>query len=382
MSFANNNGIQGLIVNNRKFLKITALSLIMTGCASSKPVEDTTPLAETSILEAKYSIGGFILPDSKGSVTIYTQPERRAIKDTVKYDSWLARQMIGNADKTMIARVDKNLQWHLDHDEKAFYECPLSGCSDISIWDKLEEQQDNEEEGDYYDPSGGDSCKLTSSDFKFNITPKDKQRTVNGFKADQYVAQWTMTTQDEQGLEDKHVVKMDFWMTKPDETTKEMWDINGQYNRNYLSKVSDQTNPLSNFFNNQIFGAISMISGDIEKKEMDNDSEVVQKLKAIPGYPVSIKLEWFADSQACQQVTKKAEKKETAFSIKDPLGSLTKMAEGIAEKRVNKEVEKRTTRDTSKPMLSYIYDVTNVKVQQERGSRFEVPKGYKLTDRQ
>lgn len=352
----------------------------LTGCATQK-AEDKTPLVDTSVVKAEYVIKGYILPDMTGEQVTYTRPDRRSITSTTEYDSWVSRQFFGNGHRADIARLDKNLAWFVDYESETYRECSLKGCADISIWDTLANSEEDDEE-DTYDPSGGEGCHMTTSSFDFSVVPKDRNRDINGFRADQYVATWQMVATDDQGKQDKHVVTMDFWMTEARQQHQAVWDMNGQFQNGYLSKVVNPANPLSRFFGENIYKSIAMVSGDIEKKEINSDSVVLRKLNAIEGYPVSIKLEWYADSQACQEQKEAvAQNDSSGFDMNDPLGSLGKMAGDMIQTTAENEVKKRMAHDKDDPLLTYIYDVTSAKMQAEHESRFEVPAGYSLQDR-
>ncbi|MBY6034110.1 hypothetical protein KUV59_13080 [Marinobacter daepoensis] len=359
-------------------LSAAVVALGLAGCSTPKVV-DNTPLADTSVVKAKYIIGGYILPDSQGEQVTYTLADRRTIENTVEFDSWISRQIFGETHEADIARLDKNLQWQVDHTRKNYVECPLKGCTDLSIWEQLENGETSEEE-EVYDPSGGDACQMTTSEFSFSVTPKDKDRVVNGFTADQFVAQWKMVSQDEQGHEDKHVMTMDFWMTQADPAMQDVWGINGQFQDNYLKAVADANNPLSKFFTDSVYKVVAMISGDIEKQELDSDSEVLKGLSQLEGYPVSIKLEWFADNQACQQ-QKQAASGSGGFDVSDPVGSLGKLAGNMLQTAAEDKAKDYMGYGKDKPVFTYIYDVTSAQVQPERASRFEVPANYKLENR-
>lgn len=355
------------------------LAATLAGCATTQNVEDNTPLVNTSVVKADYVIKGYILPDMKGEQVTYTRPDRRSITSTTEYDSWVSRQFFGNEHKADIARLDKNLAWFVDYENETYRECSLKGCADISIWDTLANSEEDEEET--YDPSGGEGCQMTTSSFDFSVVPKDRNRDINGFRADQYVATWRMVATDDQGKQDKHVVTMDFWMTEARQQHQAVWDMNGQFQNGYLSKVVNPENLLSRFFGENIYKTIAMVSGDIEKKEIESDSVVLRKLNAIKGYPVSIKLEWYADSQACQEEKAVAQNESKGFDMNDPLGSLGQMAGDMVQSAAEKEVKKRMAHDKNDPLLTYIYDITSAKMQQEHESRFEVPAGYTLQDR-
>lgn len=366
------------VKNQSILLSLSIVATALAGCATPQ-VEDNTPLAETSVVKAKYVIAGYILPDGQGQQLTYTRPDRRTIIENIEYDSWLASQFLGSTHTGAIARLDRSLQWQVDYERESYTECPISGCTDKSVWELLDTGEGEDEE--VYDPSGGESCQLVTSDFSFGVEPKNVQRTINGFEAEQYIATWKLISEDENGNQDKHLLTMDFWMSQADSDMHAVWGINGQFQENYLDAVSDRSNPLARYFGDNIYKAVAMVSGDIEKQELDDDSEVVKSLKSIPGYPISIKLEWYANSQTCPEQKNKKSNSMAGFDVKDPLGSLGNMAGDFMKGKAEEEIEKQLKHDKDKPVFSYIYDVTSATVQMERGSRFDVPHGFDLEDR-
>jgi len=88
----------------------------------------------------------------------------------MKYDSWVSRSFLGEADDTTIFRIDKNLRWTLfkDDDSKKYLECPLGGCALTSLL-QFDNKQDNTNEDQFdYDPDDEDNCpvQLTKNTFK------------------------------------------------------------------------------------------------------------------------------------------------------------------------------------------------------------------------
>lgn len=362
------------------FLATSATFLVACGNAPKAP--DNTPLVETSVLSAKYVINGYILPDSHGEQTVYTLADRRRIDLNLTFDSWASRVLLDNTNTSMVARLDKNLSWDINRKENTYTECAISGCAN-SIWDSLKENPPEEEgEEDLFDPSAGESCNLTTSKFDFTVTDKKNSRTINGFQANQYTAQWLLVSSDEAGLADKHTVIMDFWMTVPTNSMKAAWDIHGEFQNNYLAKVVDNNNPLSKFFGEQIYKTVAMVSGDIKKQELNSSSPVVEKLNAIPGYPISIKLQWFMDKKSCPE----AEEAKKSFSVSDidmndPLNSIKDLTGGFFKDSADKAVKSYFMPDPKEPIFNYIYDVTSVNIKNEHLSVFDLPAGAKLINR-
>jgi hypothetical protein len=362
-------------------LCVSVVSLL--GCSSKSVEVDNTPLNPTLVLTANTAINGYALPDNTGSQTVYTRPTLRRIDTKINYESWIARKTLGNMSDSIIGMTEKNLSWRLDHLKKTYVECPLYGCSE-NLWKLLNQNDDaaNEEEEEY-SANTPETCPMTSKTVT-NVVDKKVQREINGFLANQYQLQWTITNTDQQGRKDQHRVLMDFWMTSPTESMKAGWKINGEFQDNYLRVVGANDTPMGRMLGTKVYKSLAALSGDIEKnKDMDM---LNGKLAVLKGYPVSIKLEWFMESNTCPELAEARNKpKEEAgpdIDFKYPVGSLGSFAGGLLKKKAKDAVAKKIERDPTKPMIRYVYDVTSVTLEQKHDSVFMIPAKYKLTNRE
>lgn len=367
-------------------LTASAVAAMTAGCASTP--KDTTPLRETAVLKSKYSLAANMLPDSRGTQTVYTRADRRRIDYTLKFDNWLMNSMFGGSDTSDIARLDNNLLWLLDNEDETYKECPLTGCG-ASLWETMQEKMDSgemeqqEEEG--YDPTAGGSCELTPLKTTFKVTPKAKGRVVNGFNADQYVASWEVGVKDQYGNVDKNLFTLDLWMVDVTSKMQRSWEINGQFQQRYLAKVAGD-NPMAKFLSDDVYKVISGITGDTDKSKLTSQSPVVKKLNAIEGYPVSLKFEWYIESNTCpeerrQQAKAQQQDNQPGFDGSDPMGSISSIAGSFLQQKASEKATDYFTPDPNDPVLTYIYDVTSIEVSQQRDSRFNVPADYDLIDR-
>ncbi|ASP38760.1 hypothetical protein CHH28_08725 [Bacterioplanes sanyensis] len=372
-------------MNTRYTLLATAVAAALTsGCASTP--KDTTPLRETAVLQSKYSLAASMLPDSRGTQTVYTRPDRRRIDYTFKFDNWFMNSMFGGSDTSDIARLDNNLLWLLDNDDETYKECPLTGCG-ASLWEVMQEKMEGgemEQEEDGYDPSAGGSCELTPLKTTFKVTPKAKGRVVNGFNADQYIASWEMGVKDQHGNVDKNLFTLDLWMVDATSTMQRSWEINGQFQERYLAKVAGD-NPMAKFLSNDVYKVISGITGDTDKSQLTSQSPIVKKLNAIEGYPVSLKFEWYVESNTCPEERRQQAQAQNQGNddggFGGGMGSIGSIAGSLLQEQASKQATDYFTPDPNEPVLTYIYDVTSLEVSQQRDSRFNVPADYDLTDR-
>jgi len=358
---------------------LIGLSAWLIGCANEPTYVDNSPENPTVVLDAQYTINGYILPDAKGKQKVYTRADRRRIDQTIEYDSWISRRILGNANTGLIGRTDLNLAWHVDNTKKTFYECPLEGC-DPSLWKRLSGSDEQQEE-DTYEPEGSEQCPLTPVKRKLTVTKTGKTRTIHGFNTQQYKAVWDLVSEDSQKRKDTSQLIIDFWVTQPTQTMRDTWAINGQFQENYLARIGANANPLARFFSRNVYSALAAFSGDISK-DRPWHNEVSRKLATVKGYPISIKMEWFLENNACADVQAPKTASTDTFDVKDPVGSVKNALGGFFKKKAKEQVKKRFGLKDGEPVFRYIYDVTNVELAAQKDSIFEKPLGYKFITRQ
>ena len=357
---------------------LAAPALLLAACASAP--KDTTPVNDTSVIRSEYRMDGVIFPAAKMTEVRYTRADQQRIDETTEFDSWLARKLTGNAESTVITRLDRNLIWEIHKESKSYTECPLTGCDDATLWDQIrsdmggdEDTSEDEDNASSFDPTGGESCQLTAQKPVFKVTAKDKGRTINGYKADQYVVSLEIAMKDKDGNKDTNLITMDFWVAEHDAAINSALAMEKTFSDALYSKV----NPLDRFVSADINALLaSMLANSAELKKIG------EQLSKIQGYPVSVKMEWFSEKNTCPQTAATEEKEDSAsFDVNDPVGSLGSMASGFLSGIAKKEVEKRFTPTADKPVLTYIQNVKSIGIEGRHDSLFNLPHGYKLQDR-
>lgn len=352
---------------------VIAVAAALGGCATEQVAVDHTPQNPTVALQAKYTINGYLVPDGTGQQTVYTRADKRRITSETKFDSWISRKMFGGGPQDDIARLDRNLMWTLVHPEKKYLECPLQGCR-YNILSELGERTRSEDASDEakYEPP---SCSTTTTRSEFTVTATGQTRVLNGFSVAQYKVKWLMLSHDELNRPSEQTMLVDLWSTEPTATMEETWRVNEAFQQSYLQQIGAMDNPLSLFVSQEIYMALAGVFGDIEadKKWGTDFGKELNKLK---GYPISIKTEWYARGNACEE-QKEIEKRDSGFDITDPAGAIGKMAGGFLKRKA----EQKLKRDESAPLIRYVYEVTDVAIAPQQDSVFEIPMGYEISDR-
>lgn len=357
----------------KTFLTICAISLTIAACSTTPKLVDNTPKHKTVVFNAKGTINGYVLPDYKFDQKVYTRNDKRTISVKGEYESFMARNFLGEINDTVIFSLDKNLRWVL-FDGKKYIECPLSGCAS-NILSQFDKKQDGNNEDQFnYDPNEKAECSTTMSKNSFTVKATGQKRKIAEYWTKEYKAKWQIEYRDKKGRIDKNTLNLVFWNTVPTKTMQEAWKINAAATKSYLSKIKRENNPLAKYLPDSVFMALSAFSGDTSKKNKKWTNSVARKLAKAKGYPMSIKTEWYLNRKACPQP--KPEKKSLDWSnpfaaIKDSVSNYT-----------SKQAKKMFLPNPKEPIFRYIYDVTSINVEQAHDSVFQVPAGYQLSTRE
>lgn len=346
---------------------------ILTGCATTTK-KDTSPKNLTSVVQADFSISGGFVPDISGTQSVYTRSNMRRIDTRSKFDSFVMRW--ANSDISDIFRIDRNLLWVLDNDERSYRECPLSGCMVSPLFPtEVAGSEDDEEEYVSYEDR---QCDVTMTSNEFNVEETGKTRVIGGLDASEYVVSWQTDMQDQQGRTDTNLLQFVFWTAEPTKDMSKAWKIHSEATDNYLAAVGDD-NVLVRLLGREGFKAVGAFVGDIEKTDEQAYHASISELSQVQGYPLSIKMEWFQRHETCPE-TKTA--KSTDIDVTKGLDGLKSAATNMLGNLVNEKKEELIAQWQEKPRVRYVYEVTSISEEMIHDSTFVTPDDYKLADRQ
>jgi hypothetical protein len=343
--------------------------VVVTGCASQ--VVDNSPKVTGAVVKAEYSINGQILPDFTGEQTVHTLGNKRSIRDTIKFDSFIMRW--ANSDKADIARIDLNKAYDVNYKSEKYSECPLDGCAPVSFLEEFKTQEGDEAEDEYQDyETLGCTVDMVNNDFSVNQT--GAKRKLNGFDVEQYTVLWVVEYQDKTGAKDLNQISFDFWTTNPDAAMNNVWNVHGQF-QDAIAKTA-ATDPLIQLLGENGYKALAAFTGDTDNQKNQFGGEIGKKLASIEGYPISIKLEWVRKSEACQE-----EKAAVSASL-DVTGGLEDMGKQLLGNLAKKGSDALLENWKKEPLVRYVYEIKSVAMQDVRESVFDVSAGFDLVNRQ
>lgn len=370
--------IQGV----KMMIKMTGILILilLTGCAGEPPVVDNSEKNPTAVYSAKGKISGFVLPDAIFTEVVYSRNDKRLSSTKHEYDSWVVRQFLGNSQEAVILRMDRDLRWTMidDDGDKTYTECPLAGCAMPPI--KMPSGQDKDKTGQKpfeYDPNDkkASACPIKITQNSFKVSSTGKSRDIAGQLSKEYHADWLVEYKDDKGRKDSNRLKMVFWNAQPNAEMKKVWAIQEEANTAYMKKIKQDKNALAALIPEEIFVTLSAFAGDVATNNK-LAKQIASEMAKAKGYPMSTKVEWYLDRKAC--VEPQQAKKKAGFDWMNPIDSMSNVASDMASDKATEMF----LPNPNEPIFSYLNEVTDIGVRDEHDSLFDVPAGYKLTNKQ
>ena len=124
--------------------------------------------------------------------------------------------------------------------------------------------------------------------------------------------------------------------------------------------------------------SLSAFLGDTNSKSYQWHNQATQKLARIQGYPVSIKLDWFVQAQACPAPEQDDDDSSLSslFSGGNPIGALKGMIGDAVTDEAKQHVEAYFQPDPDTPIVHWDRTISTIQMQQVSADVFELPAGF------
>jgi len=357
---------------------IVALAAIAAaGCSTTPPPAqeaDNTPLHPTAVIETHVASNGL-----KGMFPFETN-ERRYVRADMSRDestfkgtgtfSGFLVNMFGPNEDAVIERLDRDRRWTMDLRKRQYTECPLKGCvkpakpAQSAPAAQAQKQPEAKREP---------NCVMHVAKKHFSVTPTGQKRDINGFAATEYRVAWIVTLRDDKGRDSTSSLKIDTWTTPLTPAMREALHVEQVYARAYArslheharSRSRDLSQPLPPEVDKAILGYIGQL-GARDRAEL---LAVGRELGRIKGHPVSMRVDWDYEGNACGQ----SQSAETAQpeSSKSFMSGLTSMFSS------NKDSGQKSA---GEPLFSMTYEIKALGMEGVHDGEFVVPKGYKRVE--
>jgi hypothetical protein len=270
--------------------------------------------------------------------------------------------MMGPGDAS-IARADRKLLWMLNHGRKEYLECPLQGCAMPGGAEAQKPQAQREEPKQQAE----EGCVMRVASSKFDLAPTGQKRELNGFNTEQYQGAWVVRMQDSAKRTTTSTVKFDVWTTPVNAQMRQAMATEAAFGRALgASAAPAASKPAAGQQVVMPPEVITMMTGylaNLSPADRAAFSRGVRELDKIKGHPISTKIDWLLDGNACGAKDEQPQQQTGASGMfSDITGRL------FAKKEES----------GPKPLLSFTIEVKQLGVQPVRDSVFSVPASYKL----
>jgi len=286
--------------------------------------------------------------------------DERAGRGTGTFSGFLVTRMMGPGDAS-IARADRKLLWMLNHGRKEYLECPLQGCAMPGGAEAQKPQAQREEQKQ----KAEEGCVMRVASSKFDVTPTGQKRELNGFNTEQYQAAWVVRMQDSAKRTTTSTVKFDVWTTPVNAQMRQAMATEAAFGRS-LGASAAAGKPAAGQQVVMPPEVITMMTGylaNLSPADRAAFSRGVRELDKIKGHPISTKIDWLVDGNACGAKDEQPQQQTGAS------GMLSGMAGSLFAKKEE---------SGPKPLLSFTIEVKQLGVRPVRDSVFSVPANYKL----
>jgi hypothetical protein len=346
----------------------------ITGCATKPPaavVADNTPRNRTAVIEQQVTSNGIkgFLPFESSS-RHFVRANMRRDESTFKGTGTFTGFLVGTRSDTEITRIDRKLIWSLNTDKQQYTECPLMGCVKPS---KPAAEQPAEKSPQASQEPG---CTMRIAHTGFTVKATGRKKTLNGFNTEEYQVAWVVKLRDNSGRYSTSTVSLDIWTTPTTGKIRDVLALEESYARAFFGKVTDTKE-------REIMPAeaskliTAYLASSLKQHDLKAFLDAGRKMERIKGYPISTRLEWNMEGNAC--AAKETAKSEEKSSIPSSAGDLVS---GLAGMFAQKKTEDTMKEAAGEPILSFTVEVKKLAIEPVHDSEFNVPKNYKLVSQQ
>ncbi|MFN4292331.1 MAG: hypothetical protein ACK4E7_15860 [Permianibacter sp.] len=338
-----------------------AITAVLSGCATLQPEPpDTSPQNPTAVIVSETRMGGALLPNATGTTTTYVRDDRKRTANDFKFDNWLLRNTIGrfSTGTDEVLRLDRNLQWQLNHDDKSYTECPLTGCVQPTLPSGNGQPQTGDS-GGRSEPDQSD-CKITVTKNTVKGTQLNEKRQIAGANAQLFRLDWQVEMKDQFGKKASNTVTFDFWNTTPSGALKDALDAQARFDSRY-AKAMLASPQLQQILNRDVYNAIGMLGGSMGTAGNNWAVKIGKELSKMKGYTMASTVQWNVSGETCSSA-----KPATPTVSSNPLDWL--------------QGKETSATAATGPLIEFRYEVKAIGMQAERDSRFELPRNYQRSN--
>ena len=352
---------------------IIAFAALAAGCTTTPPPAkepDNTPVHPTAVIETHVSSNGLkgMFPfetNERRYVRVNMSRDESSFKGTGSFSGFLVN-MFGPNEDAVIERLDRGLRWTLDLRKRQYTECPLKGCSKPG---KPEQSAPAAPEHKQPEAKREPGCVMHVAKKHFTVTSTGHKRDINGFPATEYRVEWIVTLRDDKGRHSTSSLKIDTWTTPLTHGMREALHVERLYARAHaraLNRRAARSRDLSQPLPPEVDKAILGYIGQLGARDRAALLAVGRELRRIKGHPVSMRVDWDYEGNACaESAPGGATKPESSKSFMSGLTGLFSRKKDTGKK------------GGGGPLFSMTYELKALKMENVHDGEFVVPKSYR-----
>jgi hypothetical protein len=358
----------------RFFLSLVILSGVITGCSTNLIEPDNTPLAPTAVIERHLESNGIkgFFPFEDNELH-YVRPNMRRDDNSFKGTGTYSSFLVGSRSGSTISRIDRNLLWSLNTKKEEYTECPLKGCIDPAK--KTPTKNDNVAKPPEAKHDSG--CTMEVAHTSFTVKPNGQKKSINGFDTDEYLVAWIIKLRDKTGRTSTSTLNVEAWTTPLTQAMRDTFSMEEKYAKAYAGTIpSIEKQPIVPSEATKIIAAY--MANSLASSSRNAFLDAGKQLGQIKGYPISTRLTWNLDGNACAAKEPKSTDNDSSSSSSISTSSPGGLVSSLAGMLVQKKTEENIKNSESEPLLSFTIEVKSLKLESLHDSIFTVPKNYRL----
>ena len=353
---------------------VLAAAVAAAGC-SSQPPADSSPENSTAVFKTTVSSSGLAgMFPFETTETRYVRADMRrdehVTKGTGTFSGFLVTALAGEGD-TGVTRLDRDVRWAINNDKKQYTECPAHGCPPAPrhVEQAKPKPEERREEPKQKSEPG---CVMRVAGSKFDVAATGEKRMLNGFNTEQYRGEWQVRLQDNARRTTTSSVTLEVWTTQPSAEMRQAWDTEAAFDRAYHASAPRATHSPTAAQRAEVMPprVVQMMTGylaNLSAHDRAAFTRALRELHKIRGYPISTKIEWRLDGDACASKDDSSRARSPQRSAgKDQLISDVAGMFGSSKPEDNAPA----------PVLSFTTEIKALGMQRVHDSLFSVPNGY------
>jgi hypothetical protein len=357
----------------RIFLSIVVLAGGITGCSTNMIEPDNTPLASTAVIERRLESNGIkgFFPFEDNELH-YVRPNMRRDDSSFKGTGTYSSLLVGSRAGSTISRIDRNVLWSLNTKKEEYTECPLKGCNDPA----KKSAKPDENAAKPPEAKHDSGCTMEVAHTSFTVKPTGQKKSINGFDTDEYLVAWVINLRDKTGHNSTSTLNVDVWTTPLTQAIRDTFSMEEKYAKAYAGTFTTiEKQPIVPFEATKMISAY--LASSLAPASRNAFLDAGKQIGQIKGYPISTRLTWNLEGNACaakEPKVKDNDANSSNLSATSP-GSLVSSLAGMF---VQKKTEEGIKNAENEPLLSFTIEVKSLKVESLHDSVFTVPKNYHL----